>query len=128
MENPPAEKKKPTVPGVISIILAGMNAIGLLLSLGYSLYIRNRFMAIFEDFGAALPTVTQLIIRTHWSIWVLGTVLGLVILALKELIPKKWIPLLLNGIFLLFGIIYWAVFSTAMLFPLAEMVEQINPR
>jgi len=120
------EKKKFGVAGVISVVLAVLNAIGLLVSLGFSLHIRHKFIEIYEDLGAELPILTQGVLNTHWTIWILISLLLLVVLIVKEFIPKKRIPLVLNGLFFLLGIVYWAVFSTAMMVPLMELIQQME--
>ncbi len=120
------ENKKPGVDGVVSIVFAALNALGLLVSTGYSLHIRHKFITIYAELGAPLPGVTQMILNTHWTIWILISLVLLAMLGLKELASKKWIPLLLNGIFVLMGIVYWAVFSTAMMIPLMQLIQQIE--
>ena len=117
------EKQKPGVAGVVSIVFAVLNAIGLIVSAGCSLNIRHKFMQIYEEFEAELPALTQMILNVHWANWTVISLILLAILAVKELISKKWIPLLINGIFVLFGILYWAVFSTAMIIPLMQLIQ-----
>lgn len=117
------DKKKLGVAGVVSIVLAVLNGIGVLVSVGYSLHIRHKFIQIYQELGAELPGVTQMVLNTHWTIWILISLILLAILAVKELISKKWIPLLLNGIYVLLGIVYWAVFSTAMMIPLMKLIQ-----
>ena len=120
------EDKKLGVAGVVSIVFAALNALGLLVSMGWSLHIRHKFMQIYQDFGAELPGVTQMILNIHWTMWVVISLVLLAVLAAKELISKKWIPLLLNGVFVLIGIAYWAVFSTAMMIPLMKLIQQME--
>ena len=120
------EKKKPGIVGALSIVFAVLNAIGLLVSVGCSLHIRHKFMQVYEDLEIELPGIAQLILNTHWAIWILTALVLLSILAVKELLSKKWVPLLLNGIFVLFGIVYWAVFSTAMVIPLMTLIQQLG--
>ena len=120
------EKKKLGVAGVVSIVFAALNALGLLVSIGYSLHIRHKFVVIYEDLGAELPGVTQMVLNIHWSVWILISLILLAILAIKEFISKKWIPLLLNGIYVLLGIVYWAVFSTALMVPLIKLIQQME--
>ena len=83
-------------------------------------------MVIYEDLGAELPSVTQMILNVHWALWILASLILLALLAVKELIPKKWIPLLLNGILVLMGIVYWAIFSTALMIPLMNLIQQME--
>jgi hypothetical protein len=120
------ENKKLSVAGVVSIIFAALNALGLIVSTGCSLHLRHKFIEIYADLGAELPHVTQMILNIHWIFWVLTLLVLLAILAAKELITKKWIPLLLNGVFVLVGIAYWAVFSTAMLIPFMKLIQQME--
>ena len=119
------EKKKLGAAGVVSIVFAVLNAIGVLVSTGFSLHIRHKFMAVYDDLGAELPGVTQMILNIHWALWILASLILLALLAVKELIPKKWIPLLLNGILVLMGIVYWAIFSIALMIPMMNLVQQM---
>ena len=112
--------------GLVSIVLAVLNGIGLMVSVGCSLHIRRQFIQIFQELEVELPAMTQMILNVHWAIWILLSIILLAILAAKELIPKKWIPLLINGLYVLLGIIYWAVFSTAMMIPLMSLVQEMS--
>ena len=120
------EKKKLSVAGIISIVLAVLNGSGLLVSLGSSLHIRHKFLVIYQDLEVDLPVLTQGILSTHWGIWLLAGLVLLAVLVVKEFIPKKGITILINGLFFLLGIVYWAMFSTAMMIPLMEMVQQME--
>jgi type II secretory pathway component PulF len=112
------EKKIPNALGKISIIFATLNAIGLLLIVGLSLYFLPRFSQVFCESGATLPCITQLFINTHWTLWVSGTLVLLSVLAGKELIKNKTIPLILNGLFVLLGIVYIPIFTFALYAPI----------
>ena len=120
------EKKKLGVAGVISIVFAGLNAIGLIVTVGLSLHIRGVFAEMFADFGATLPAITQMVLDIHWMLAIGVAAPFFVILVAKEFITKKWIPLLINGVYVLLGIVYWVVFQIVMLIPVMEIGETIN--
>jgi len=105
------------IAGIVSVVFAGLNALGIIITATLSLHMRQKWLAIHEDLGATLPQITQAVINMPWGVWILVTGLLLGIVVLKELISRKWIPLLLNGFFVILGIAYWAVFSAVMMAP-----------
>ncbi len=118
--------KKQSLAGIVSIVFAGLNVLGVLVSTGYTLHIRHQFVQIYDDLGADLPALTQMILNVHWTLWVFVSLFCLAVLILKELIEKKWIPLLLNGFFVLIGIAYWVLFSTALMIPFMQVIQQME--
>lgn len=120
------EKKGLGVGGIISIVFAVLNGIGIVASTGCGLFVRGKFLQMYAELGAELPVMTRLFLNFHWGIWIVISAFLLLVLVAKEFIPKKWIPLLLNGLFLFFGLLWWAVFSSALLLPLKILTEQLG--
>ena len=115
------QRNSPGSTGVASITLAAVNAIGLLISSLYSLHLRDKFAEIFSTMGHnALPVITRVMLGIHWSLWLLILMILLAALIAKEFIRKKWIPLVLNVLFLLLTGAYWLIFRTAMYVPLFQ--------
>lgn len=109
------------------MVFALLNAFGLIVTAGYSLHIRSKFIDIFDELiGGSLPPLTAVMVNTHWTIWIFVTVILLTALFLKERISKKWIPLSLNALFVLVGIVYWAVFTIGMMFPLIQIIQEMG--
>ncbi len=120
------ENRKQSVAGVISIVFAAINAVGIMLTMGYSLHIRHKFTEVHEDLGAELPSITAMVLNIHWSAWVLVSLSLLAVVLAKEVISRKWIPILLNVAFVLICIAYWAFFAVAMMIPLASIIQQME--
>ena len=120
------DKKEPGGAGVVSIVFAVLNATALVVSVGWSLRIRHKFIGMYEDLAVELPRITQMVLSIHWGALVVGMLLLLSALAIKELISKKWIPLLLNGLFALFGVLCWGLFVVALFIPMMGLIQQIE--
>ena len=114
------------IAAAVSITLASVNAIYLLVSACLTLYLRGIFLQIYDGLDVTLPSVTQMFINMNWVIWVQISFVLIALLAAKEIIARKWIPLLLNGIFSIGLLAYWIIFQTAMLIPLLMLVDQMK--
>ncbi len=119
-------REKLGVVGTISVVFALLNGIGLMLSVGLSLIIRHRCLAIYEDFDVHLPAITMVFVALPIPIWILVTMVLLGILAVKEFLPNKPVRLLLNGIFVLCGFVYWVIFFMAMQLPLIQIIHEMS--
>ncbi len=82
--------------GIISMVLAGLNALGVAAAVGLTLWTRQPYGGMYSDFGVELPATTEAIVSGHWSLWVLCGLAGVVLLAAKEWLPWKRLTLSLN--------------------------------
>ncbi len=114
---------KRSFAAVASLVFAGVNALGIVVSAFYSFHMLNKCVEIYGDLGTDVPIITQQVINVREPLWMLATGLLLAIVGLKELIRPKWVTLLLNGVFVLFGIAFWALFIAILILPLANHVQ-----
>jgi hypothetical protein len=114
------------IVGIASILLAVLNGIILVASVGASLMVRQRFADIFADFNAELPTATVIFLSIPWIVWLAVVVVVLAVLVAKEFITRKWIPLWLNLLFIGLAVGYWAVFVVVMMVPLIHLTQQLK--
>jgi hypothetical protein len=111
--------------GVVSIVLAAVNGLGLLAFAFGMLYQRPKLVAVYADLEVALPVATRLLISIPGSVVVAVTLMFLALLVAKELIPSKTVPLVLNLVWLVAGIALAIFFSMAMMAPLVTTIEQM---
>ena len=121
-------EKSDRVSGIISIVIAVVNGVGLLgVAIG-GIHMRGRFSEIFFDLlgDKPLPAATQLVISVpSWTILLVA--LGLLgLLVVKELIRSKWIPLCLNVLWFFVGAIMSLLFTAALFAPLVSVIEQMS--
>ena len=118
---------KKRIASVASKVFATLNALGLIFLVIYSLHVCQKFNAIHKEMGLDVPVVTQAVINVPAGAWILTAVILLAIIALKEKIARKWIPILLNCHFVLIGVVYWVIFSAIVIvLPLMQLAQQIN--
>ena len=121
-------EKSDRVSGIISIVIAVLNGVGLLgVAIG-GIHVRGRFSEIFFDLlgDKPLPAATQLVIAVpSWTVLVV-TVGLLGLLVVKELIRPKWIPLCLNVLWFFVGAIVSLLFTAALFAPLVSVIEQMS--
>lgn len=120
------EERKPGGAGAVGVALAVLNGIGVIGSVVLSLVIRGKFSAIFAELGAALPGMTRLFLSLHPATLVLAAVILLGILTAASLIPGKVVPHVLNGVVLIVGVVYWAVFLLAIFLPLLAVLHSMG--
>lgn len=121
-------EKTGKVCGVISIILAVLNGLALLVfALGW-LHIRGRFLEIYQDLlsDQALPVATQFVLSVPSWIVLLGTLVLLGILSVKEMLRPKWVPLCLNVFWFLIGVVVSILFSTILMAPLVTIIQKME--
>ena len=108
--------------GRISIGLAVLNGIGLIVTVAGMLHVRGKFAAIYRDFGVQLPTLTQFVLGVS-PLAVEGVALLLLaVLAAKEFLRPKTIPLVLNLVWTVAGVALVALFTVALFNPLVAVV------
>lgn len=111
--------------GVISIVLAVLNCLGLVVFTAGMLFQRPQFAAIYADLGAALPVGTRMIIAIpSVAVVVIAGVL-LALLIAKEFISKKIVPLVLNIVWIVVAIAVAALVCLALMAPLVTTIEQM---
>ena len=111
--------------GVISIVLAVLNCIGLIVFTVGMLFQIPKFVAIYDDLGVALPVGTRMVISIPGASVLLVAALLLALLIVKEFISKKTIPLVLNLIWIAVAIAFSALVALAMMAPLIAATEQM---
>ena len=119
-----SEKKIGTC-GIISIVLAVLNCLGLVVFTFGMLYQRPKFVAIYADLGAALPVGTRMVIAIPGVVVLLVAALLFALLIVKEFIPKKTIPLVLNIVWIVVAIASSVLVSWALMGPLMTTIEQM---
>jgi hypothetical protein len=108
------------VCGVVSILLAVVNAIGILGSAGALVLQRVTFMEIFTDLGVALPFPTRVVLIIPNSVIILSTLVLLALLVGKEFIGRKAIPLILNIAWIAAGFAVSLLLAWALMAPMAD--------
>jgi hypothetical protein len=111
--------------GVISIVLAVLNCLGLVVFTVGMLFQRPTMVAIYSDLDVALPVGTRMIIAIPGAVVLLVAGLFLALLIAKEFIPKKTIPLLLNISWIIIAVVASFLVSLALMAPLAGTIEQM---
>lgn len=119
------DERKNRICGIVSIVLAVLNGLGLIGFAISLLFQRPKFATIFSDFGATLPLLTRAVLAIPNGLIVFGTVLLLALLVGKEFIRRKTIPLVLNIAWIAAGIGISLLFAWAMMAPLAGTTEQM---
>jgi len=111
--------------GVISIVLAVLNCLGLVVFTIGMLFQRPKFVEIYADMGVAIPVGTRMIITIPGAVVLLIAVLFLALLIAKEFIAKKTVPLLLNIVWIIIAVVASVLVSLALMAPLVGTIEQI---
>ena len=92
------------------------------------LHLRGRFLEIYQDLlsDQSLPAATRFILSVpSWAI-LLGALVLLGILSVKELIRPKWVPLCLNVLWFLIGAVVSLMFSAVLMAPLVSIIQQME--
>ena len=114
------------VCGIISVILAVVNGLGLFWSVFALIYLRPKFMAVFADLDAELPTITRILFQTPFAVVLMAVPILLALLVAKEFIRIKVIPLILNILWLGSGLALATLLYWALVAPAVQMVEQVD--
>ena len=120
------EKRQRSMVGIVSVVLALLNMAGVVFLAGFSVAIGRNCAAVFEGAEIGIPALTRAVIAIHWSVWLLAALLVIVLLALKETIQEKWIPLGLNILFIPMAAGYWLLFHLLVLAPLSRLVQHLG--
>jgi len=111
--------------GVISMVLAGINALGVAAAVSYSLWVRRTYALLYPDLAIELPGAQRAILYSHWSLWVLGG-LGLIALLLaKERLRWKRTIMCVNLVVTVGLAVYIAGFLHVMQRPLFELMKPL---
>ena len=111
--------------GVISIVLAVLNCLGLVVFTAGMLFQRPKFVEIYVDLGVALPVGTRMIIAIPGAVVLLIAGLFLALLIAKEFITKKTVPLVLNFVWIIIAVAASVLVALALMAPLAGTIEQM---
>jgi hypothetical protein len=111
--------------GVISIVLAVLNCLGLVVFTVGMLFQRPEFIEIYAGLGTALPVGTRMIIAIPSVVVLLIAGLFLALLIAKEFIPKKIVPLVLNLVWIVIAVVASVLVSLALMAPLVGTMEQM---
>jgi hypothetical protein len=112
--------------GVISIVLAVLNCLGLVVSTIGMLFQRPKFVEIYADLGVEqLPVGTRMIIAIPGSVVLLIAGLFLALLIAKEFIAKKTVPLVLNFVWIIIAVAASFLVSRALVVPLIRTIGQM---
>ena len=111
--------------GVISIVLAVLNCLGLVVFTVGMLFQRPKFVEIYAALGVALPVGTRMIIAIPGAVVLLIAGLFLALLIAKEFIPQKTVPLVLNFVWIIIAVAASVLVSLPLFAPLAGTLEQM---
>ena len=113
------------VCGIVSIVLAVLNGLGLLGLAGALVFQRVTFMEIFADLGVALPFSTRVVLMIPNSVIILSTLVLLALLVGKEFIGRKAIPLMLNIAWIAAGFAVSLLLAWALMGPMADAMGEM---
>jgi hypothetical protein len=119
--------KSDNVCGISSIVLAVLNGLALLVFAIGGLHVRGRFLDIYRELlgHRTLPVATQCVCSVPaWAV-LMGTLALLFVLFAKERLRPKWVPLCLNLVWMLIGIVVSVLLSAIMMAPLLTIILQI---
>lgn len=118
---------RPNVAGVVSGVILVLNVVALAaLALGM-IYARSRLAEMFTEFGAELPTMTQLLMSVPTWALLLAFAAAAALLVLKENVVRKApLRLTLNLLAALALLAFTALVVVALFLPLFTLIRQLS--
>ena len=112
--------------GWVSIAFAVVNGLALIFTTVGMLQVREKFAAIYGDLGVQLPTLTQFVLSVPPTGVACAALLLLALLAAKEFLRPRVVPLAINLAWLVAGAVVVGLFTLALFRPLVSVVGALS--
>jgi len=110
-----------------SLVVLILDVIGGFVLTTATLYISDKFLAIFKELNVQLPQITQLFLSTPTTVYLIiffGVILALI---LKEIaIKSKPLTFSINMVALVIGVAYCFLYVIALFLPLIQIIQSVE--
>jgi hypothetical protein len=121
------EPKKQTGWTIPSLVVLIIDVIGGFVLTTATLYISDKFLAIFKELNVPLPQITQLFLSIPTTVYLIiffGVILALI---LKEIaIKSKPLTFSINMVALVIGVAYCFLYVIALFLPLIQIIQSVE--
>lgn len=121
------EPKKQTGWTITSMVVLILDVIGGFVLTTATLYISDKFLAIFKELNVPLPQITQLFLSIPTTVYLIiffGVILALI---LKEIaIKSKPLTFSINMVALVIGVAYCFLYVIALFLPLIQIIQSVE--
>lgn len=121
------EPKKQTGWTIASLVVLILDVIGGFVLTTATLYISDKFLAIFKELNVPLPQITQLFLSIPTTVYLIiffGVILALI---LKEIaIKSKPLTFSINMVALVIGVAYCFLYVIALFLPLIQIIQSVE--
>ena len=121
------EPKKQTGWTSASLVVLILDVIGGFVLTTATLYISDKFLAIFKELNVQLPQITQLFLSIPTTVYLIiffGVILALI---LKEIaIKSKPLTFSINMVALVIGVAYCFLYVIALFLPLIQIIQSVE--
>jgi hypothetical protein len=121
------EPKRQTGWTIASLVVLILDVIGGFVLTTATLYISEKFLAIFKELNVQLPQITQFFLAVPATVYLIiffGVILALI---LKEIaIKSKPLTFSINMVALVIGVAYCFLYVIALFLPLIQIIQSVE--